>query len=237
MAKQCEACFCLIRPPGHHAGIDSAAGFCIFNNLAVTARYAARAYGLSRILIIDWDIHHGNGIQDIFYADPSVFYFSSHDLLLYPRTGAMEEIGEREGTGYTLNIPLPERLEDSDMLYLYRELLTPVVRRYRPELILVAAGFDAHKADLLGRSRMTAQGFGGLARLLAGLVREAGSPPLLLALEGGYHPRALPECIREVLDVLGSSDPGEETVFPGSSQTEHLVARIRELHAGCGVWT
>ena len=156
--RRCEACFCLVRPPGHHALPDRAGGFCFFNNLGVAAQTAATKYGIRKILIIDWDVHHGNGLQDLFYSDPSVLYFSSHDMLLYPYSGAMEETGTGSAAGYTVNIPLQRRFEDEDILHVYREILPAVIRRFEPELILVAAGFDAHKEDPIGRSRMTTQG-------------------------------------------------------------------------------
>ena len=237
MQHRCEACFCLVRPPGHHALPDRAGGFCFFNNLGISARYAAGKYGLRRILVIDWDVHHGNGLQDLFYSDPSVLYLSSHDALLYPYSGAMEETGAGAGTGYTVNIPLPRQFETEDILHIYRETLTPVIRRFRPELVLVAAGFDAHREDPIGRSRMTTQGFGSLTRLLLKLLPDAGNPPLLLSLEGGYNPRALTDSVREVLtalilpkvDILPTTAPS-----PGA---EALAAQVHKMHKPYRVWT
>lgn len=236
MAEQIEACFCLVRPPGHHAQADRAGGFCFFNNLGITARYAAQKYGLRRILILDWDIHQGNGLSEIFYSDPGVLYFSTHDLLLYPYSGELEEVGLGAGAGHTVNIPLSRTFEDADILYIYQETLSPVIRRFRPELILVAAGFDAHSEDPIGRSRMSTQGFVRLTQLLLSLLPEAESPPLLLSLEGGYHPRSLTECVREVLATLLA--PKEEGTVPDRIcfEAEALVGKVREIHKPFKVW-
>lgn len=236
MQQRCEACFCLVRPPGHHAQPDRAGGFCFFNNLGVSARYAISKYGLRRILIIDWDVHHGNGLQELFYSDSSVLYFSTHDTLMYPYSGAMEEAGAGAGTGYTVNIPLPRQFENEDILHIYRETLPPVIRRFRPELILVAAGFDAHREDPIGRSRMTAQGFGHLTRLLLSLLPDAGNPLLLLSLEGGYNPRALTDSVREVLSSLVLPKEGALPTTAPSPGAEALAAQVREMHKPFGVW-
>ncbi len=235
--KRCEACFCLVRPPGHHALPDRAGGFCFFNNLGIAARYATDRHGLRRILIVDWDVHHGNGLQELFYSDPSVFYFSTHDTRLYPYSGAMEEAGEREGAGHTINISLSRKFENEDFLYIYRETLTPVIHRFRPELILVAAGFDAHKEDPIGRSRITTQCFGHLTRLLLNLLPDAGNPPLLLSLEGGYNPRALTDSVRDVLSALILPETDVPRITAPSSDAEALVAKIQKIHTPHRVWT
>ena len=236
MAEQIEACFCLVRPPGHHAQADRAGGFCFFNNLGITARYAAQKYGLRRILILDWDIHQGNGLSEIFYSDPGVLYFSTHDLLLYPFSGDLEEAGRGPGEGYTVNIPLSRTFEDADILYVYMETLAPVIRRFRPELILAAAGFDAHREDPIGRSRMSAKGFARLTRLLMSLLSEADTPPLLLSLEGGYHPRALTDCVREVLATLVTPEENDAVQDSPCSEAEALVMKVREIHKHYRVW-
>jgi acetoin utilization deacetylase AcuC-like enzyme len=236
MEKRCSACFCLVRPPGHHAQSDRAGGFCFFNNLGITARYALKKYGLHRILILDWDIHYGNGFQELFYPDPAVLCFSTHDLLLYPYSGELRETGLGRGAGYTVNIPLSRSFEDEDILYIYRETLSPVIRRFRPELILTAAGFDAHVNDPIGRSRMTTGGFARLTGLLLSLLPEAGSPPLLLSLEGGYHPRTLADCVGEVLAAM--VQPAETGTKPDtpSSEAEALVGKVRDVHKPYRVW-
>jgi acetoin utilization deacetylase AcuC-like enzyme len=236
MAGRCQACFCLVRPPGHHALEDRAGGFCIFNNLAVTARYAAQHHGIQRTLIIDYDIHHGNGLQGIFYSDPSVFYFSTHDPLLYPYTGAMDEVGDHNGKGYTVNIPVARPFGDAEMLYLYQELLPGVIRGFQPQLVLLAAGFDALEADPIGRCQVTPQGFADLTRLLKASLAAEGNPPLLLALEGGYHVRNLADTVRGVIAALaepGTQPPPEAASTP---ETEALTAQVLGMHKPHGVW-
>ena len=146
LSRDCRATFCMVRPPGHHALTDRAGGFCIFNNLGVAAKYALEHHGFKRILIMDWDIHHGNALQDLFYKDKRVLYLSTHYMGWYPHTGDWEETGEGDGLGYNVNLPVPKDMEDDDIIHIYREVLTPVVRRFRPQLIFVAAGFDAHRA-------------------------------------------------------------------------------------------
>ena len=236
MAGQCEACFCLVRPPGHHALADRAGGFCFFNNLGITARYAKKTYGLRRILIVDWDIHFGNGFQALFTSDPSVLCFSSHDMLLYPYSGEMEDIGDGPGSGYMVNLPLSRTFEDGDMIHIYGELLAPVIRRYNPELVLVAAGFDGHREDPIGRSRMTSRGYGDLTRMLRAMLPEASNPPLLLTLEGGYNPRAMTKSVREVLAALADSKPETPAPESFSPEAEALVDRVRKVHNPYGVW-
>jgi acetoin utilization deacetylase AcuC-like enzyme len=237
MIGRCGICLCLVRPPGHHALTDRAAGFCVFNNLAIAARYAIRQYGLERVLIIDWDVHHGNGIQDIFYQEKSVFYFSTHDMRLYPFTGAFSETGRGEGAGYTLNIPLPGEVADDDLVYIYWAVLGPLLAAYRPQLILVSAGFDAHKRDPIGRLSLSAEVYGKLTELVLGLGAGAEMPPILFSLEGGYEPKALAECVREVLKVL-TADP--RPVKASVAETRlgvRLVAKARQIHSAYAVWT
>jgi acetoin utilization deacetylase AcuC-like enzyme len=233
----CDVCFALVRPPGHHALPNRVSGFCIFNNLAITARFAAKRHGFQRILIVDWDIHHGHGLNDLFYTEKGVFYFSTHDTLLYPYTGDWGDVGEGEGRGYTVNIPLPRDMEDPDMLSLYERTLGPIILRYEPELILVAAGFDAHRDDPVGRSRLTESVFGDLTRLLLRLGAEIGQPPLLLALEGGYDPPALARCVREVLIALLQEDGAERAVAQKTARASELISKAREAHEPFAVWT
>ncbi len=233
----CDVCFSLGRPPGHHALADRAGGFCVFNNLGVTARYAMKQHGFQRILIIDWDIHHGNGLQDLFYEEKEVLYFSTHDTLLYPYTGDWEETGKGDGKGYTINIPVPRELEDNEILYLYREILGPVIRQYHPELILVSAGFDAHHHDPIGRSRLTEQAFRWLTCLLLDLRAEVGDPPLLFALEGGYHPRSLACSVKAVLKALTENVCRENFPVEKTGRVEKIIKKARKTHAKHNMWT
>ncbi|MBU2550825.1 MAG: histone deacetylase [Proteobacteria bacterium] len=236
MSGECDCVFALIRPPGHHALPDRASGFCIFNNLAIAARQGQKAFGLDRILIVDWDIHHGNGIQQIFYEEREVFYFSSHYIGSFPHTGDLDEAGLGPGLGYTVNIPLPKNLADDDILHCYREVLGPIIRRYRPQIIMVAAGFDGHFRDPLGHLGLTEKGYGGLTRLLLDCGDEVGGPPLLLALEGGYDITALAESVRAVLRVL-TSDRGEsEPDIPVTPLGRDLAEQAARVHARYGVW-
>lgn len=237
MSGRCGICLCLVRPPGHHALPDRAAGFCVFNNLAISARYAIQQYGVRRVLIIDWDVHHGNGLQDIFYKEKAVFYFSTHDMLLYPFTGDFSETGSGEGTGYTLNIPLPRETDDNDLLYVYRAVLGPLLAAYRPQLILVSAGFDAHQQDPMGRLNLSAAVFGRLTELVISLAKDENAPPILFSLEGGYEPGALADCVREVLKSLTAECRAADDAPNPTPLGEQLVARVRQIHAAFSVWT
>jgi acetoin utilization deacetylase AcuC-like enzyme len=194
-------------------------------------------HGLRRILIIDWDTHHGNGLNDLFYGEKEVLYFSSHDIGLYPYGGDWEETGEKEGQGYTINLPVPRELEDQEFLYLYHEILGPLFGRYNPELILIAAGFDAHQDDPVGRSRLTEKAFKGVTRLILELSAEIEHPPILFALEGGYDPSALSRSVNGVLEVLTYTHhegryAGEET-----ERIRDLLEKAHRIHAKFGVWT
>lgn len=237
-AEKCDAFFALVRPPGHHALPDRPAGFCVFNNIAVAARYAACRHGIRRILIIDWDIHHGNGLNDIFYSDDEVFYYSTHDLMLYPYSGEPGQTGAGKGTGYTMNIPISRDFTDDDMVFLYEHTLLPVIRGFDPEMILVAAGFDGHCDDPIGRCGFSEN----LYSRLTGMIRRAARPgrdgiPLFFALEGGYDPLALARCVRGVLRVL-AGDGGAETGKTPPSPSPAVCERIRqvlEIHRPYGV--
>lgn len=237
MSGRSEICLCLVRPPGHHALPDRAAGFCVFNNLAIAARYATRQYGVQRVLIIDWDVHHGDGIQDIFYKEKAVFYFSTHDMLLYPDTGNFLDTGSGEGSGYTLNIPLPRETGDNDLLYVYRAVLGPVMAAYRPQLILVSAGFDAHQQDPIGRLNLSAAAFGRLAQLVIRFAKVENEPPILFSLEGGYDPIALADCVREVLKALTAECRADDDAPNATRLGEQLVAKVRQIHSAFSVWT
>jgi acetoin utilization deacetylase AcuC-like enzyme len=237
LAGRCDACFVLGRPPGHHALPDRAGGFCIFNNLGIAARCAVERYGFRRILIIDWDVHHGNGIQDLFYQDEEVFYFSTHYMGWYPHTGDWEETGVGKGLGYNLNVPIPKDVQDEDVAYLYWKILGPVMRRYRPELILVAAGFDAHNRDPLGRTQLTEKCYRVLTEILLDLREQIGAPPILLSLEGGYDVAALAACVHEVLDVLTREDRRDRVAVALSPKGSELFDRAIRIHGRYHVWT
>ncbi len=189
----------MVRPPGHHAEADRAMGFCLYNNIAVGAAHA-RARGCRRVAIVDYDVHHGNGTQWIFYEDPDVLFVSSHQYPFYPGTGAADETGRGAGLGFTLNMPLTIGTRDEEIERLYRDAALPRVRRFAPDLILVSAGFDAHERDPLGQLRMTTPGFARLSKSLVEVADSVCDGRIVFVTEGGYDTRALAECLQAVID-------------------------------------
>ncbi|MDR7533934.1 MAG: histone deacetylase, partial [Armatimonadota bacterium] len=200
LAGLARRAFVAVRPPGHHAGPDRGMGFCLFNNAAVAAAAARRA-GRERVLVVDWDVHHGNGTQAVFWRDPSVLVVSLHQEYWYPGTGAMEELGEGPGEGATVNLPLPAQTGDGGYTDAMTELVLPLAAAFRPEFVIVSAGYDAHFADPLGGMVVTTAGFGRLARLADEAARAADAP-LLAILEGGYHLDALAASVVATLEAL-----------------------------------
>ncbi len=213
-----ERAFAFVRPPGHHALPARAMGFCFFNNVAIAAAYARARHGLERIAVVDFDLHHGNGTQAAFYRDPHVLYVSSHQFPFYPGTGAVDEIGEREGKGYTLNFPLPAGTGDATFVPLYRKVVSAVLEQFRPQLVLVSAGFDAHRRDPLGGLLVSTEGFAWAAGALVAAADRCCGGRILFVLEGGYDMDALRSCTRAVMEVLerGAPDappPAEDRLF------------------------
>jgi len=193
----------LVRPPGHHAEAGKAMGFCLFNNIAVGAAYA-RATGSARVAIVDYDVHHGNGTQWTFYEDPSVLFISSHQFPYYPGTGAADETGRGAGTGFTLNVPLEVGTEDAAVEAAYAGIVVPRLRAFKPDLLMVSAGFDAHERDPLGQLRMTTAGFGRLTRALLDVADEVCAGRVVFVTEGGYDLAALAECLQVVIDAAAA---------------------------------
>lgn len=191
--------FALVRPPGHHAGASNSAGFCVFNNVAIGAMHARKKHGFKKILIVDWDLHHGNGTQKIFYADRQVLYFSTHQYPYYPGTGSWQEIGEGMGLGFTINVPLNRGAVNGTYISALRKILAPVAFAYRPQLILLSAGYDIYFKDPLGSMRVTPEGFAAMARILLNIADECCAGKLVAVLEGGYHVSGLTSSVKATL--------------------------------------
>ena len=202
MEKKVTNAFCAVRPPGHHALKDMAKGFCIFNNIAIGTRYVQNKHGLPKILIVDWDVHHGNGTQAAFYNDPSVLYFSVHQYPFYPGTGSEAEKGGGKGLNYNINVPLPAGSGDADYLRVFKEKLEPAAFAFSPDFVLISAGFDAHENDLLGGMKVTEQGFAELTRIVKAIAEKCCEGRLVSILEGGYHPDGLAASVEAHIQVL-----------------------------------
>jgi acetoin utilization deacetylase AcuC-like enzyme len=206
MKGKASSAFALVRPPGHHATASRGMGFCIYNNIAIAARHLQHKYGLTRLLIVDFDVHHGNGTQDIFYDDDSVFYFSVHQHPFYPQSGRPSETGSAKGKGFTLNVDLPRGSGDVDLLDALKNQLYPAMEKFRPEFILVSAGFDAHEGDLLGQLNYTSKGYEQVAVILKDIAKKHASGRSLYMLEGGYIAKNISKSVNEILEVLIKTD-------------------------------
>ena len=202
MAGDLSSAFALVRPPGHHASSSMGMGFCVYNSVAVVARYLQKNYDLKRILIVDFDVHHGNGTQDIFYEDNSVFYFSVHQHPLFPGTGRPNEKGKGEGKGYTLNVELPKGSGNNEVIKAFNSTLKPAMDQFRPEFVLVSAGFDAHKGDPLGQLNYTNEGYGVIAEIIQGISQKYADGRTLYMLEGGYNTDNVSQSVQRILNVL-----------------------------------
>jgi len=219
VAGEVDNCFALVRPPGHHAESTHGKGFCLFNNIAIAAQYALTELKLKKVLIIDWDLHHGNGTQHSFDDTDQVLYFSTHQYPYYPGSGAALEQGKGAGLGYTINVPLPGGQGDEAFARIFNSLLVPIARQYRPEIIMVSVGFDIYKGDPLGTMNVTVDGFAYLTRLLLELADELCQGRLLLTLEGGYNVAGQRDGALAVLAELVGKRFLQEETFARLSQS------------------
>jgi len=194
--------FCVVRPPGHHATPDRGMGFCIFNSVAIAARYAQRKYGVSRVLIADWDVHHGNGTQDIFYSDGTVLFLSTHQYPWYPGTGAANETGEGAGEGWTINAPFPAGAGRKEILGAFQQRLIPAADRVKPELVLLSAGFDSRAGDPLGQFQLDDTDFRDLTKVVLEIADKHAGGRLVSILEGGYNLNGLGSAVRAHVEAL-----------------------------------
>jgi len=209
MDSRADAVFAAVRPPGHHAVHSHQMGFCLFNNAAIAARFALANYDIKRVLIIDFDVHHGNGTQEAFYSDPQVLYFSTHEYPWYPFTGTAEETGNGAGEGYNVNVPLEAGLGDNEYLQVFNEVLAPVATRFQPGLVIVSAGYDAHWQDTISNMTLTTMGFARMTKIIKTISDEFCHGRLIFTLEGGYNRTALAYSVAATLELL----MGHEEVY------------------------
>lgn len=225
MSGEASYAFSGMRPPGHHAEADQAMGFCFFNSVAVAARHATARYGLERVMVFDWDVHHGNGTNFIFHPDADVLYSSIHQMPLYPGTGAASDVGTGAGEGYTVNLPVPAGTGDDAYRSLVEHVVARLVREYQPQLLLVSAGFDAHAADPLASCRVTEAGFVGMTASLRRACTEL-EIPLGFVLEGGYAVDALAESVAALAPVLASDQEPADDDVPLHPLAEQAARRL-----------
>jgi acetoin utilization deacetylase AcuC-like enzyme len=223
--------FCGLRPPGHHAERDRAMGFCLFNNVAVAAAHAIAECGAERVLILDWDVHHGNGTEAIFYGSSEVLYSSIHQSPLYPGTGAVTDFGSGDGEGYTVNLPVPPGSASDEFLALAQHVVAPIAREWRPGLLCISAGYDAHRDDPLANCEVDDAGYRDMAATMRDLAAELGVP-VLICLEGGYSLAALSRSVVATLEALsGDAAPREAPAAPSAPYRERLALRWPGLAA------
>jgi acetoin utilization deacetylase AcuC-like enzyme len=233
LSGQVDNALAAVRPPGHHATPNRAMGFCILSNVAIAARQAQVIHGIKRVLIVDFDVHHGNGTQDVFYEDENVLFVSTHQYPFYPGTGAIRDIGKGAGKGTTLNMPLRAGHGDASYKRLYESVLWPVARRFKPELIIVSAGFDAHHVDPIAMMSLSHRGYAQLSRELKAMADELCGGKIIFAMEGGYDVMALAHGMRniahvllgedEISDIYGDAEDIEPDIVP-------IIDQLQEIH-------
>lgn len=228
LSGELDNAFALVRPPGHHAERNRAMGFCIFNNVAIAARYVQESHHLKRVLVVDWDLHHGNGTQHSFENDPSVLYFSTHQYPYYPGTGAFQEAGRGQGEGYTVNVPLSVGNGDEEYVTIFKKILKPIALEYNPEIILVSAGFDIHYNDPLGGMNVTPEGFSALTRSLMNIANECCDGKVVITLEGGYDLDGLRDSVKAVLKELAGMSQTDIETFASKANQSMLDTTVKE---------
>ncbi len=226
VAREFDNGFAAVRPPGHHAESEHAMGFCLFNNIAVAAAHAVHHHKMERVLIVDWDVHHGNGTQEIFWSDPRVLFISLHQFPFYPGTGRADEVGDGDGRGFNVNIPLPGGFGDGEWMAAFRRVVEPIAHQFDPQLVLVSAGFDAHVNDPLGGMRVTENGFAAMADSLLAIAREHASGRLIAGLEGGYDVDALSASVEMVLRRFAGDAATGPTPTADDGRFGEVLARV-----------
>ncbi|MBM4349209.1 MAG: histone deacetylase [Deltaproteobacteria bacterium] len=228
--------FALVRPPGHHAERGRAMGFCLFNNVAIGAQYAIKNFSLERILIVDWDVHHGNGTQNSFYEDPRVLYFSTHRYgFFYPGTGGANETGKGKGLGFTVNVPLSTGAGDAEFGNIFEKFFKPIALEYRPQLVLVSAGFDTHYDDPLGGMEVTEKGFGRMTQVLMEIAEATAQGKLVITLEGGYDVSGQGRSVKTVLKELAQVSSLDKQDLLEKEKNDYsriggLILQLKEIH-------
>lgn len=234
LAGQAANALAVVRPPGHHATAAGAMGFCLLANVALAAHHARRAFGLERVLIVDYDVHHGNGTQDAFYDDPDVLFVSTHQYPFYPGTGAFEDTGTGAGRGFTVNLPLPAGHGDATYAALCDAIIWPLAQRFQPQLIVVSAGFDAHWADPLGGMRLSLAGYAHFTRELIAMAASLCDGKIVFVLEGGYNLGALAHGVRNIAHLLlgdsAMSDPLGPAAAHAQPEAASIIAYARRIH-------